>query len=93
MGLNEYIGYMHADVSRGDEKGLSLQVSYDPHYCRCFADRSSQWNLLVCDWLAKELGRVNISVDGKTVIKNADLSKQLKIDIPAGLGTHNIRIE
>ncbi len=93
MGLNEYISYMHADVSRSDGKALALQVSYDPHYCGYFKDRSSQWNLLVCDWLAKELGRVNISVDGKTVIKNADLSKQLKIDIPPGLGTHNIHIK
>ncbi len=93
MGLNEYIGYIHAKLSGGGGKDLALQVSYDPHYCRYFRDHTSQWNLLLSDWLAKDLGRSTISVDGKTVIKNADLSKQLRVKIPAGVGVHNVRIK
>jgi hypothetical protein len=92
IGTNEYTGYIHAEISRSSEKSLELQVSYDPHYCRHFEKNESQWNLLLSDWLAKEIGRASISVDGKTVIKNADFSKQLKVEIPAGLGTHNIQI-
>ncbi|MBA7679695.1 hypothetical protein ES703_87997 [subsurface metagenome] len=93
MGLNEYIGYIHAKVTGGGGKNIALQVSYDPHYCRHFENNQSEWNLMVSDWLAKDMGRPNISVDGKTVIKNADLSKQLRVNIPAGLGTHNIQIK
>jgi len=93
MGLNEYIGYTHAEVSGGQEKGLALQVGYDRHYCRYFKDHSSEWNLLVSDWLAKDLGKASISVNGKTLISNTDLTEQLKIKIPAGLGTHKIQIK
>ena len=93
MGLNEYIGYTHAKVSGGQEKGLALQVSYDKHYCSYFKDHSSEWNLLVSDWLAKDLGKASISVDGKTLISNTDLTGQLTLKIPAGLGTHNIQIK
>jgi hypothetical protein len=93
MGLNEYIGYTHAEVSGGQEKTLTLQVGYDRHYCRYFKDHSSEWNLLVSDWLAKDLGKASISVDGKTLISNTDLIGQLTVKIPAGLGTHNIQIK
>ena len=93
IGLNEFIGYTHAKVCGGRRDGIVLRVDYDPHYCRHFKDHTSEWNLLVSDWLAKELGRTTISVDDKTVIKNADFSGQLKIKIPSGVGTHNIQIK
>jgi hypothetical protein len=93
MGLNEYIAYTHAKLARSPDKGLNLQLSYDPHYCRHFKNNPSEWLLSVSDWLAKDLGRPTVSVDGKTLITKADLSKPLKVKIPAGLGTHNIRIK
>ena len=92
MGTNEYTGYIHAGISKTPEKNFELKLSYDRHYCQYFEKNESQWNLLLSDWLAKEIGRAAINVDGKTIIKNADLSKQLKVEIPAGLGTHNIQI-
>jgi hypothetical protein len=92
MGLNEYIGYIHAKISTAPEKEFALQLDYDPHYCMYFNDRPSQWNLLLSDWLAKKLRRAAISVDNKTAIENAELSRQLTIEIPAGVGTHNIHI-
>jgi len=92
MGTDEYTGYIHAEILRTPEKDFELQLTYDRHYCQYFEKNESQWNLLLSDWLAKEIGRAAINVDGKTVIKNANLSKQLKVDIPAGLGTHNIQI-
>jgi hypothetical protein len=93
MGLNEYIAYTHAKLSTSPNQGLHLQLSYDPHYCRHFKERSSEWLLSVSDWLAKDLGRPTVNVDGKTVTAKADLSKPLKVKIPAGLGTHNIQIK
>lgn len=93
MGLNEYVGYIHADISAAGEKDFALQVSYDPHYCRYFKDHASEWNLLVSDWLAKDLGRATITVDGKILLNNANLTKQQTVKIPAGLGIHNIQIK
>jgi len=93
IGLNEYVAYTHAKLSSSPAKTFTLQVSYDPHYCRYFKDHSSQWNLMVSDWLAKDLGKPTISVDDRAVITSADLSKQLKVKIPAGIGVHNIQIK
>ncbi|UCF43549.1 MAG: hypothetical protein JSV99_01070, partial [Planctomycetota bacterium] len=93
IGLNEYVAYTHARLSTSPEKALHLQLTYDPHYCQHFKDHPSEWNLTVSDWLAKDLGRPTVNVDGKTAAAKADLSKPLKVKIPAGLGTHNIRIK
>lgn len=92
MGLNEYIAYTHAGVSNAPGKDFTLQVSYDLHYCRYFEERLSQWNLMVSDWLAQKLKPATVTVDGKTVIENTDFSKQLQIEVPAGLGKHTIHI-
>jgi hypothetical protein len=92
MGLNEYVGYIHASISLPDQKDFTLQVHYDPHYCMYFKNHSSNWNLLVADWLAEKINGASVTVDGGTVIKNADFSEKIKIEIPAGLGTHDIRI-
>lgn len=92
MGLNEYIGYLHTEISGGRSGKLNLQINYDSHYCRYFGEEASQWNLLVSDWLAKELGGAKIIVDGKTAVKKADFSRQLQIKIPAGIGSHSIEI-
>lgn len=93
MGLREFIAYIHADVSGGGDKGFALQVDYDSHYCRHFEKNNSEWNFLAADWLAKDLGKVTISVDGKMTFADADLNEQLKIKIPAGLGSHIIQIK
>ncbi len=93
MGLNEYVGYTHAKVSSTAEDGLTLHLTYDPHYCMYFKDRPSQWYLLLSDWLAEEYKAASIAVDDKIIIKNADFSERLTIEIPAGTGTHSIRIK
>jgi len=93
IGINEFVGYTHAGLSGGPEAGnLTIRVDYDPHYCRYFEKKKSEWNLLVADWLAKSLGKPSVKVDGKTVVRKADLSKQLKVKIPAGVGKHSIQI-
>lgn len=42
--------------------------------------------------LREAINNYGISVDRETVIKNVDLFEQLKINIPAGVGTHSIQI-
>lgn len=93
IGLNEYIAYTHATLTTQPAQGLHLQLTYDPHYCQHFKHNPSEWLLSVSDWLAKDLGTPTVSVDGKTAAAKADLTKPLKVKIPAGLGTHNIRIK
>jgi len=93
MGINEYVAYMHTDVSGGTGRWFTLDLDYDEHYCRYFKSRASQWQFMASDWLAEELGGCRIRVDGKTVVEKADFAKEIKINIEPGLGTHTIGIE
>jgi hypothetical protein len=90
MGMNEFIGYLHASNSGSwskNEKKLILNVDYDPHYCLDFSRHASSWNLELSDWLLREMGPLSsIVVDG-TRVKDGN-----KIPIPAGTGRHNIEI-
>jgi hypothetical protein len=92
MGLNEYVGYTHAKVFSAAEDSLTLHISYDLHYCMYFKDRPSQWYLLLSDWLAEKFKTASIAVDDRILIKNADFSELLTIEVPAGTGTHSINI-
>ena len=51
-GLDEYIGYQHADIGLKD---ALLTVAYDPHYCRALVAKPSTWDLHVADWLRPRL--------------------------------------
>jgi hypothetical protein len=93
MGVNEYVGYTHTKFRMLSNEAFEIELAYDPHYCRYFKDRDSQWNLLISDWLAKKLKGRTITVDGKPVMENADLSQQLKVNIPAGIGVRTIAIK
>ena len=92
IGINEYVAYTHAKITTATEKQLTLNLTYDPHYCLHFADHRSQYNLLVSDWLAKKLRGVKISVDGKLMMQNPYLTEPLTIIVPPGTGTHTIQI-
>jgi hypothetical protein len=63
-GLDEYIGYQHADIRLGDN---TLTVTYDPHYCRALVAKPSTWDFNVADWLRPRLQSVQMSVDGKGI--------------------------
>jgi hypothetical protein len=87
-GLDEYIGYQHADISlSGDGK---LTVSYDPHYCRALVAKPSTWNFNVADWLRSRLQGQQISVDGKNLgpVRNETQA----VDFPAGPTTHVVEL-
>ena len=67
-GLDEYIGYQHANISTGEDSGIShLTIFYDPHYCRAVIAKPSNWEFVVADWLRPTLQGFQISVDGKTL--------------------------
>ena len=87
-GLDEYIGYQHADISlSGDGK---LTVSYDPHYCRALVAKPSAWNLNIADWLRPRLQALQISVDGKT-LGPANAETQI-VNFSAGATSHVITL-
>lgn len=93
MSINEFIGYLHSRNSGFYEKEdgiLSLDVDYDPHYCRHFEKSASDWKLEVADWLKEEAGEIKaIKVDGKTL----QPTSSGMIPLPAGSGQHRIEIE
>lgn len=62
-GLDEYIGYQHADIHT--TAATTLTVSYDPHYCRALIAKPSSWNVEIADWLRESLRSPHIAVDGK----------------------------
>ena len=80
MTANEYSGYLHARIEKGNEPGkpLSLAVFYDDHYCRYFASHDSMWTLHLSDDMRREL-------------KAAGPEKQT-VTIPKGLGTHVVPV-
>ena len=64
-GLDEYVGYTHADIraetgprANAEKAGspqIAFNVSFDPHYCRALIAKGSSWHLHVSDWLRGQL--------------------------------------
>lgn len=87
LGMNEYIGYLHAHVSRQEGERLTLVVEYDDHYCAYFRDHASEWRL--------EIPGVNtalrVDVDGMT----SGVSFQDgvgSVNVPKGIRKHVISV-
>ena len=87
-GLDEYVGYQHADIRVA---GAKLTVSYDPHYCRALVAKPSNWDLHVADWLRPRLSGLQVAVDGKNLgpIKNETQT----IAFAAGAQSHAIELK
>jgi len=94
MGINEFIGYLHAANSgqliNTETPKLIFTVDYDAHYCSFFKNYPSTWILELSDWVKEELGETPlVKVDGKPV----PFSKtSFNIPIPEGIGEHYIEI-
>jgi hypothetical protein len=64
-GLDEYVGYTHADIraetgprANAEKAGpphIRVNVSFDPRYCRALIAKGSSWHLHVSDWLRGQL--------------------------------------
>lgn len=93
MGINEFIGYLHAYNSGSwikEETKLTLTVDYDPHYCLHFNNHPSFWILELSDWLEKEMGEISLlKVDGKAVPFSPS---PFNVPIPSGTGKHKIEV-
>jgi len=91
ISINEFIGYLHSqnkgNWSTGKDK-LTITLGYDPHYCQYFEKHPSDWNLEFSDWILHEMGKPEISIDGKP----ADVTNK-KIMVPNGTGKHIIDIQ
>ena len=87
LGMNEYIAYLHAHVSRREGEGLTLVLEYDDHYCAYFRDHASQWRL--------EIPGVNtaleVDVDGK-ISEVAFRDGIGSVSVPKGTGEHVISV-
>ena len=89
-GLDEYIGYQHADIGCRAGAGAKLTVSYDPHYCRALVAKPSSWDLHVADWLRPRLQGLQIVVDGKSL--GAVTNETQTIAFAAGATKHTIEL-
>jgi hypothetical protein len=88
MGFNETCAYLHTIITGQAKNGIEFQ--YDDHYCKYFEKKPSRWTLELSDTFREGLGNnPSISIDGKSFSMGPG-PKQI-LEIPAGLGTHNIR--
>ena len=88
MGFNETCAYLHTNIISQAKNGIDF--NYDDHYCKYFEKKPSKWTLELSDSFREGLGsNPSVSIDGKTV--STTLGPKQVLEIPAGLGTHNIR--
>jgi hypothetical protein len=90
MGFNETCAYLHTLIENKTGQGLALQVEYDSHYCKHFEKRNSFWTIELSDELKKDLPETSaIYVDN---VRSQSSGQQVRLEVPAGLGTHSIEI-
>ena len=89
MGFNETCAYLHSAISVSQTN--NIEFAYDDHYCKFFEKKPSFWTLELSDSYRKNLGEyASLTIDGKKLKEGLKL-KQI-IEIPSGLGKHNIEI-
>ena len=92
-GLDEYIGYQHAEISASSGKALTkprVTVFYDSHYCRALIDKPSEWNFEVADWLRPSLQGSDMWVDGKNIGSIKD--ETTVVNLSAGSQAHVLEL-
>jgi hypothetical protein len=87
MGMNEYIAYLHALVSSTGGDTLVISFDYDPHYCRAFEARSSEWLLEI----PSLEGKVEATIDGKAQTVSFRNGAGV-FEIPPGLKKHLLAV-
>jgi hypothetical protein len=91
IGLDEYIGYQHAEVKTSPaDNGVKFTLTYDPHYCRALIAKGSTWNLHLSDWLRSKVKSTGIWVDGKQA--GAAGAEWTTISLGPGAQTHTIEL-
>jgi hypothetical protein len=92
IGLNEYIGYQHADIrnAAAEDTTVKLVITYDPHYCRALIAQKSNWDLYLSDWMLAKVKAKGIWVDGKKV--TTAQSELTTVPLEAGAQVHTIEL-
>jgi hypothetical protein len=92
MGLDEYIGYIHAQV-RSTGGLLSLEISNHPRFGRYFGSHRSQWSLHLSDWLMAQMQgeQWELKIDGQARSFRPD--EWTPIDLSAGKVPHRVEID
>ena len=91
MGFNETCAYLHTEISESYEKGFSLELNYDNHYCQYFEKKSSIWTVEFSDDFRKKIqSQTIVYVDGlRTNIQAGSIQR---VTIPPGSGKHKIEL-
>ncbi len=98
LSMNQYVGFLHADIHSSTKDGWALTIQFDEPYCVYFATHSSSWQLWMADSLKETLsakGPLILSVDGKSAVTPdvAEFQREtLRIALPAGLGSHTWKL-
>jgi hypothetical protein len=90
MGFNEMCAYIHSKI---EGNGLKINLDYDNHYCRHFADHSSTWTLELSESFLKRVRNKDASIIIDGVSKKHKFTSKQTIEIPAGTGRHSIIIK
>ena len=91
MGFNETCAYLHSEISETEDEGFGINFNYDDHYCKYFEKKSSVWTIEFSDHFREVLGSgISFQVDGRPV--STSLKASQKIIVPAGLGSHSIKV-
>ena len=87
MGLNEYVGYMHAAVSAKGRKALVISLDYDARYCHKFEARGSEW-LIEIPGLARS---AEVKIDG--TLQSLPFKDGVEsVSVPPGVGRHTVEV-
>jgi hypothetical protein len=91
MGLDEYIGYLHAVVTSAGG-APDIEVVDHPRFGRYFKTHEASWDLHLSDWLRTRLpeGEGRMEVDGQT--RPFAPAEWTAVKLTAGGPVHHIRI-
>lgn len=91
MGFNETCAYLHTNIANADKNSNGIELKYDDHYCKYFENKPSMWTLELSDSFMENIGNnASVSIDGK--MGTTVLGSKQVLEIPAGFGTHRIKI-
>ncbi len=91
LGFNEFCAYLHSRINIAADDGLDIRIEYDPHYCRHFVKKPSNWTLQLSDRYLKKLGeKTQLSSDG--VMEPLTPVQRQTITLRPGVGTRRIQL-
>ena len=100
-GLDEYVGYMHADIrmaagpgtntEKAESPDIRLDVSFDPHYCRALIAKGSSWQLHLADWLRERLRPGRLRVNG--IETRSEVGEWTSVSFAPGRSRNSVELQ